>query len=78
VELARDAKIAGIVGADTAITPSQSMSYKMNSKWIVLSRKASDHALLALQPGWRVLPPKADVGVWTDDFSNVFSVFRWR
>jgi hypothetical protein len=78
VELARDARIAGIVGADTAITPTQTMSFKMNSKWIVLSRKASDHAHLALQPGWRVLEPKADVGVWTDDFSNVFSVFRWR
>ena len=78
VELARDAKMAGIIGADTAITQAQTMSFKMNSKWIVLSRSAKDHGLLALQPGWRVLAPKADVGVWTDDFSNVFSVFRWR
>ena len=78
VELARDAKLAGIVGADTAITSSQTMSFKMNSKWIVLSRTATDHALLALQPGWRVLAPKSDVALWTDDFSNVFSVFKWR
>ena len=78
VELARDARLAGIVGADTAITSSQTMSFKMNSKWVVLSRKAHDHALLALQPGWRVLAPKSDVDLWTDDFSNVFSVFRWR
>jgi spermidine synthase len=78
VELARDARIAGIVGADTAVTPAMTMSFKMNSKWVVLSRSAQDHASLAVQPGWRVLRPKADVGVWTDDFSNVFSVFRWR
>lgn len=78
VELARDARIAGIVGADTAITPEQTMSFKMNSKWIVLSRSAKDHALLALQPGWRVLAPTSDIGLWTDDFSNVLSVFRWR
>lgn len=78
VELARDARVAGIVGADVAIATSQQMSFKMTSKWIVLSRRAQDHALLALQPGWRVLAPKAEVGVWTDDFSNVFSVFRWR
>ena len=77
VELSRDARMAGIVGADTGITPEQSMSFKMNSKWIVLSRNANDHAELALQPGWRVLAPKADVALWTDDFSNVFSVFRW-
>ena len=78
VELARDARMAGIVGADTAITPQQTMSFKMNSKWIVLSRTAKDHAQLATQPGWRVLAPKADVTLWTDDFSNVFSVFRWH
>ena len=64
-------------GADTAITPQQTMSYKMNSKWVVVSRNAKDHAQLAVQPGWRVLAPKADVTLWTDDFSNVFSVFRW-
>jgi len=77
VELARDGRMAGIVGADTAITSQQTMSYKMNSKWVVLSRNAKDHAQLAVQPGWRVLAPKADVTLWTDDFSNVFSVFRW-
>lgn len=77
VELARDAYMAGIVGADTGITPQQTMSFKMNSKWVVLSRHAKDHAALAKQPGWRVLAPKADVALWTDDFSNVFSVFRW-
>jgi len=78
VELARDARLAGIIGADTAVTSEQTAAYKMNSKWVVLSRKAQDHAPLALQPGWRVLPPQADVRLWTDDFSNVFSVFRWR
>jgi hypothetical protein len=78
VGLAQDAKIAGIVGADTAITPTQTASFKMNSKWVVLSRRPQDHALLAIQPGWRVLAPKSDIAIWTDDFSNVFSVFRWR
>jgi hypothetical protein len=78
VELARDAKIAGIVGADTAITPSQRAAYKMDSRWVLLSRKATDHAQLAVQPGWHVLPPKSTVGLWTDDFSNVLSVFRWQ
>jgi hypothetical protein len=78
VEVARDARIAGIVGADTAITPAQKMSFKMDSRWVILSRNANDHALLALQPGWHVLPPQSDVGLWTDDFSNVLSVFRWH
>jgi hypothetical protein len=54
------------------------MSFKMDSKWVVLSRRAQDHAQLARQPGWRVLAPLSDVGLWTDDFSNVFSGFKWR
>ena len=78
VGLARDARIAGIVGSDVSISPAETMSFKMNSKWIVLSRSANDHALLALQPGWRVLAPSSDIRLWTDDFSNVLSVFRWR
>jgi hypothetical protein len=78
VGLARDARIAGIVGSDVSISSAETMSFKMNSKWIVLSRSANDHAPLALQPGWRVLAPTSDIGLWTDDFSNVLSVFRWR
>ncbi len=78
VEVARDAKVAGAIGADGALTPAQTMSFKMTSKWVVLSRSPKDLSLLVLQKGWRVLPPKSDVALWTDDFSNVFSVFRWR
>ena len=77
VELARDARMAGIVGADASFTQQHTMAFKMNSKWIVLSRNAKDHADLVRKPGWRVLAPKSDVALWTDDFSNVFSVFRW-
>jgi hypothetical protein len=78
VGLARDARVAGIVGADVSMSAEESMSFKSSSKWIVLSRNANDHALLALQPGWHVLAPTSDIRLWTDDFSNVLSVFRWR
>ena len=77
VEIARDARLAGIVGTDGTLSPSQVASFKMTSKWVILSRSAKDHALLALQKGWRVLPPQSSVRVWTDDFSNVLSVFRF-
>ena len=77
-EIARDARVAGIIGIDESLTPTQVASFKMTSKWVVLARSAKDLKLLVLQKNWRVLAPKSDVGVWTDDFSNVFSVFRWR
>jgi len=77
-EIARDAHVAGLIGNQEAVTKEQTSSFKMTSKWVVLSRDPKDHGLLGIQKNWRVLPPKGGVGVWTDDFSNVFSVFRWR
>ena len=78
VEIARDAKLAGIVGADTLVTRAQRAMFKMDSRWVVLSRKPTDHAQLAVQPGWHVLPPTSPIALWTDDFSNVLSVFSWH
>jgi len=63
---------------DTLVTPAQRAEFKMDSRWVVLSRKATDHAQLAVQPGWHVLPPASPVALWTDDFSNVLSVFSWH
>jgi hypothetical protein len=46
--------------------------------WVVMSRRAVDLATLSRQPGWEPLPPRASVGVWTDDFSDILSAFTWR
>src|SRR4029450_10882306 len=54
-EIARDAHVAGLIGNQKAVTKEQTSSFKMTSRWVVLSRKATDHAQLARQPGWRVL-----------------------
>ena len=77
-ELARDARVAGVIGSDVKLTETQRAMLKMQSIWVVLSRRATDLATLARQPGWQPLPPQADVRVWTDDFSDILSVFRWR
>jgi hypothetical protein len=77
-ELARDARVAGIVGQDVNFTASQRVHLKSNSTWIVLARRATDFATLARQPGWTPLPPHADVRLWTDDASDLISVFKWR
>jgi hypothetical protein len=77
-ELARDARLAGVVGHDVKLTAEQRAMLKTTSVWVVLSRRATNLAALARQPGWEPLPPRADVRVWTDDFSDVLSVFTWR
>ena len=77
-ELARDARVAGVVGRDLRLTDEQQAMLKTTSQWVVVSRRAADLATLARQPGWHQLPPRGDVGVWTDDFSDILSVFTWR
>src|SRR6185369_3170763 len=74
-ELARDARLAGAFGADTNLTTAQKAFNASTSDWVVLARRATDLAALTRLPGWRPLQPRADVRVWTDDFSDILSVF---
>lgn len=77
VELARDARLAGAVG-DHDVTSEERLELKHGSRWVALARSPSTLSALVRQPLWRVLAPSADVKVWTDDFSDVLSVLRWR
>ena len=77
-ELARDARLAGLVGSDVGISPSDRAAMKSGSIWVLLARRATDFAALARKSQWKPLDPRADVRVWTDDYSDVLSVFRWR
>jgi hypothetical protein len=76
-ELARDANVAGVVGGDLNLSPAETAMNKFTSEWVVLSRRASDLTALYQKPGWKILAPRGDVRVWTDDFSDVLSVFAW-
>lgn len=77
VELARDARLAGAIG-EYDVTPEERLELKHGSRWVALARSPLTLAALVRQPHWRVLAPQADVAVWTDDFSDVLSVLRWR
>jgi hypothetical protein len=48
------------------------------SKWVVLSRNSADSAALMQEPFAEILNGRSDSQVWTDDFSNILSVFKWR
>jgi len=51
---------------------------KQTSEWVVLAHRREDVDALADNPQWTALQPRPNARVWTDDFSNVFGVFRWR
>jgi SAM-dependent methyltransferase len=47
------------------------------SEWIVMARKAVDLGRLALDARWTPIPD-SPAQVWTDDYSNLIGIFRWR
>ncbi|HKU84974.1 MAG TPA: fused MFS/spermidine synthase [Casimicrobiaceae bacterium] len=52
-------------------------SLASRSDWVLVSR---NHELLAkprIAEAARPIEPRPDVGVWTDDFNNLFQVIRW-
>ena len=77
-ELARDARVAGLVGTGGGVTAAQRAEMRSASVWVLLARRAADFAALARRPHWEPLAPRASVRVWTDDYTDVLSVFKWR
>jgi len=47
------------------------------SEWLVMARHSPAFDSLAQKPNWRLLEGRTESVAWTDDFSNILSVFRW-
>jgi hypothetical protein len=45
------------------------------SWWLILARNRADLGMLAFEPRWRHFAGRANAQTWTDDFSNLYSVF---
>jgi hypothetical protein len=50
---------------------------KYGSTWVVLARTEADLGGLAGSKSWQNIPRRKNIRVWTDDFSNILSVFKW-
>jgi hypothetical protein len=73
-DLATSRNLTGIYLEDKVADP---VKGKDPSGWVVMTRKDSDNGALAKTP--IAYPLIADgKHLWTDDFSNILSVFRWR
>ena len=70
--------LAGRVRATSQLTTEQLSDGMSGSTWAVLARDESSLRSLARSPAWRDLETKPGVRAWTDDYSNVFRVFRMR
>jgi len=73
--LAKDARVVCLVQRDRN---SDKPAGKWASDWVVLADTADELKALAATGRWQPARIKDSVAVWTDDFSNLFSVFHWQ
>jgi hypothetical protein len=59
------------------IKDDSSDSLASRSDWVLVSRNRELLAKPRIAEGAREIEPRPDVGVWTDDFNNLFQVLRW-
>jgi hypothetical protein len=76
--LAADANCIGLYQDDLTISSRETAEGKSASQWILIARSPQALTAQARDPRWTPLPPTPPARVWTDDFSNILSVFRWR
>jgi SAM-dependent methyltransferase len=70
--------LTGRVRTTSGLTAAQIADGVSGSTWAVLARDESGLRTIPRRPGWRALEGREDVPAWTDDYSNVFRVFRMR
>jgi hypothetical protein len=70
--LAEDAGLVGYYQAD----PGERRTGRKASVWVVLARRPEHLGRLTDNKSWEPLPEALAGAVWTDDYSNVFSVLR--
>jgi SAM-dependent methyltransferase len=76
--LAQDAGLTALVQEDTRVSPAEKQAFKSGSVWVVMARQPGDLGSLTVDARWRPLPADPQVALWTDDFSNIFGVFKWH
>ena len=76
--LAQDAGLVAYARDDFDVTPVQASAYSFQSEWVVLAQAGPDLGGLTEAPNWYRLLARPGDPVWTDQYSNVLRVFKWR
>ena len=63
---------------DLGIDPTERENGKEPSVWVVSAETEDDLGRLANSSRWLSPEPQPDRRVWTDDFSNLLGIFKWR
>jgi hypothetical protein len=76
--LAKDANLVALTEDDLVVSDDALRGGKLPSRWVAMARCAEDLGPIARDPRWRALSTDRPLSVWTDDFSNLFALLRWR
>ncbi|MCX6030329.1 MAG: fused MFS/spermidine synthase [Chloroflexi bacterium] len=76
--LAQDAGLMALFQIDREISEAEKTAGKMPSEWVLMARRPADLGPLTGDPRWKPLPARPGSRLWTDDFSSILSVLRWR
>jgi hypothetical protein len=69
--------LAGVARHHT-IPAAQRAGGQFPSSYVVMARSRSDLGRLATHPQWQPVSSEPGGVVWTDDYSNLWSLLRWR
>ncbi len=74
-DLAHDAGLTALVRDDSDVSAPERAAGKSASVWVVAARRPVHLGRLVDDRRWQPLGPSPKPSVWTDDFSNIVSVF---
>jgi spermidine synthase len=76
-DLAQDANLICLARDDMELSEAEKKAKKAPSTWTVMVHPTSDLAKLTSDDRWKSLSGRVKTRLWTDDFSNILSVFIW-
>ncbi len=76
--LAQDAGLVCFLEEDMKLSAADKASGKFTSTWVVIARRPSDVGPLASDPRWVSVTGWPDARLWTDDYSSILGIIRWK
>ena len=77
-DLARDADLVCHAQDEGEPSALELVEGKDQSHWLVMARRREDLGRLTRDSRWLPIRGRSPTQVWTDDFSNILSVFHWE
>ena len=76
--LARDAGLVSLARTHVKLSDKEYEGKQLPSSWVVMARSPEDLGGLTRNQQWHSLHDRPGNMLWTDDFSNILSVFKWE